>query len=183
LDGFELVRKRLSEIRREFFNEDGSANVQLYDDINRLLFNRIIDACGYDFRTDRIFAGGLNSGDTQLLHFGQRLGSRCIPNQILNQYRKQLSEDGIVYAEKNISEETLKIRQQLKDQILNNQSLSEEEKRKQIEDLQKSFDKSDNMIKNEDIVLSAIGNYVVGQMMSVIELEKVIFGDPAFYKW
>lgn len=35
----------------------------------------------------------------------------------------------------------------------------------------------------QDLALSVIGNYVVGQMISVIEVEKVITGDPAFYKW
>lgn len=35
----------------------------------------------------------------------------------------------------------------------------------------------------EDLARSVIGNYVVGQMMSIIEVEKIITGDPAFYKW
>ena len=34
-----------------------------------------------------------------------------------------------------------------------------------------------------DITLSAITNNVLGSMMSVIEVEKVFSGDPAFYKW
>lgn len=34
-----------------------------------------------------------------------------------------------------------------------------------------------------DLTLSAITNNVLGSMMSVIEVEKVFSGDPAFYKW
>lgn len=34
-----------------------------------------------------------------------------------------------------------------------------------------------------DLTLSAITNNVLGSMMSVIEMEKVFSGDPAFYKW
>ena len=34
-----------------------------------------------------------------------------------------------------------------------------------------------------DFTLSAITNNVLGSMMSVIEMEKVFSGDPAFYKW
>jgi hypothetical protein len=34
-----------------------------------------------------------------------------------------------------------------------------------------------------DLALSVITNNVLGSMMSVIEMEKVFSGDPAFYKW
>ncbi|WP_173431862.1 hypothetical protein [Sharpea azabuensis] len=34
-----------------------------------------------------------------------------------------------------------------------------------------------------DVLFSAIANNVVGTMISVIEGEKVFYGDPAFYKW
>lgn len=36
---------------------------------------------------------------------------------------------------------------------------------------------------DSDLTLSAITNNVLGSMMSVIEMEKVFSGDPAFYKW
>lgn len=42
---------------------------------------------------------------------------------------------------------------------------------------------SQNNNANADFTLSAITNNVLGSMMSVIEMEKVFSGDPAFYKW
>lgn len=36
---------------------------------------------------------------------------------------------------------------------------------------------------NSDAVWSLIGNFVVNQMTSTIEIEKIVTGDPAFYKW
>lgn len=37
--------------------------------------------------------------------------------------------------------------------------------------------------RGEDLVLSVMGNYVAQSMISTIEVEKVLSGDPAFYKW
>lgn len=34
-----------------------------------------------------------------------------------------------------------------------------------------------------DITLSAVGNHVLGSMISIIEFEKVFDGDPAYYSW
>jgi hypothetical protein len=50
-----------------------------------------------------------------------------------------------------------------------------------------NFEASDSVEResksNADAILSAIANYITGQMISIIELEKVAFGDPAFYKY
>jgi len=35
----------------------------------------------------------------------------------------------------------------------------------------------------ENLVLSVVGNFVAQSMISVIEIEKIFSGDPAFYKW
>jgi hypothetical protein len=40
-----------------------------------------------------------------------------------------------------------------------------------------------NNDKSDALVLSVIGNYTVQSMISIIEIEKVYSGDPAFYKW
>ena len=37
--------------------------------------------------------------------------------------------------------------------------------------------------KSDALVLSVIGNYTVQSIISIIEIEKVYSGDPAFYKW
>lgn len=36
---------------------------------------------------------------------------------------------------------------------------------------------------SQDIILSVIGNYTIQSMISIIEIEKIFAGDPAFYKW
>ena len=43
-----------------------------------------------------------------------------------------------------------------------------------------SYSKND---KSDALVLSVIGNYTVQSIISIIEIEKVYSGDPAFYKW
>lgn len=43
-----------------------------------------------------------------------------------------------------------------------------------------SYMKSD---KSDALILSVIGNYTVQSIISIIEIEKVYAGDPAFYKW
>ena len=40
-----------------------------------------------------------------------------------------------------------------------------------------------NNEKSDALVLSVIGNYTVQSIISIIEIEKVYAGDPAFYKW
>ena len=43
-----------------------------------------------------------------------------------------------------------------------------------------SYMKSD---KSDALILSVIGNYTIQSIISIIEIEKVYSGDPAFYKW
>lgn len=40
-----------------------------------------------------------------------------------------------------------------------------------------------NSKEAEDIILTVVGNFTVQSMISVIEIEKIFSGDPAFYKW
>lgn len=186
LDGFELVRKELKNIRNFYFSPDGEANDVLYDHINNLLFNKIEEATGVNLDTGVVHKGELNSGDTELLRRNTYLMNRCIPNQILNEYRQLIKSKNIQYTSEEEIEKREIIRKKAIDDIRNS-NIPESEKLQKIQDLenmqQQARQTEQNYVNEADVVLSAIGNYIVGQMISIIELEKIIFGDPAFYKY
>lgn len=40
-----------------------------------------------------------------------------------------------------------------------------------------------NSKEAEDVILTVVGNFTVQSMISIMEIEKIFAGDPAFYKW
>jgi hypothetical protein len=97
LDGFELVRRALAEIKAEYVSETGVPTEKLLEDINSLLIRRVEDACGVRFDTGEIFVGGLNSGSMALLMPNGRLQNRCIPKQIINHYKNLIVSKKLNY--------------------------------------------------------------------------------------
>lgn len=152
LDGFELVRRKLYEIKQSYFDIDTEVPTsKLYDDINTMLFGRVFDAMynyskvGNNQLVTSIVSTSIAKNNSTVTR--RRYIPKTIPRQLLVEYQQLFNEKGIKNYTKN------------------------------------PYDKLDNYGDGSDLALSVIGNYVVGQMMSVIELEKVVTGDPAFFKY
>lgn len=47
---------------------------------------------------------------------------------------------------------------------------------------EKNYSKDQKALRQEDILFSAIGSHVANTMLSIIEFEKCVTGDPAYYK-
>lgn len=130
LDGFELVRDGLKNIRNKFENpevlrtaiNDNFLMKRVNDDLRALTVNS----------SYRI--GFMNNG---------RFVPDAIPSNILNWYQQQFGKAGMNVGTRAYSDSNL---------------LS-------------------------DYGLSAVANHVASTMISIIEVEKVFSGDPAFYKW
>ena len=189
LDGFELVRRKLKEIRNLFFDENGVAKIELYNNINKMLLRKVEDAAcvnlanmEYNFdAAQKPNGGGLTVGDMQVLEYGRFLVNRAIPQQIISYYEQKIkSSNKFTYAKTDINEAQTR-RAEFVEEV-NKKNIPETEKQKEIA-------RYDNKNLNDvwqlhtDAVLSAVANYVVGQIISIIEVEKVFAGDPAFYKY
>ncbi len=158
LDGFEAVRRRLQEIS-DYFVEDVEgvqvAKPELYDAINAMLMRRVYD------NMDKFSKPGI----TQIIK-RQSLKDGSNPNAVEEWHwsnraiPNQLFSD---YAER-LSRIAI-------DPVTN--------KKAQVTSAS-SYGRGD---KSDALVLSVIGNYTLQSMISIIEIEKVYSGDPAFYKW
>ena len=151
LDGFELVRRKLAEIEKLYFDETGEPKDKLYDDVNTMLFARVSDALiqysqegNNQLVTHLVSISNAKGGQTKTRHL---FIPKTLPRQLLMEYQERFNDAGI------------------KNYVRN------------------PYSKVDTYGDASDLALSVIGNYVVGQMMSIIELEKVITGDPAFFKY
>lgn len=164
VDGFENVRRRLGEIREYFVHttegtEDtpsvSTAKPELYDAINAMLIRRVYD------NMDKFSKPGV----TQIIK-RQSLKDNTDPNAveewhwsnraIPNQLMSEYAERFKMIGIDPVTQKALKI-----------SSAS-------------SYGRGD---KSDALVLSVIGNYTLQSMISIIEIEKVYSGDPAFYKW
>lgn len=130
LDGFELVRDGLKNIRDKFKNQE-----VLRTAINdNFLMKRVNDDLRALTVNSSYKIGFMNNG---------RFVPDAIPSNILNWYQQQFGKAGMNVGTRAYSDSNL---------------LS-------------------------DYGLSAVANHVASTMISIIEVEKVFSGDPAFYKW
>lgn len=130
LDGFELIRKALSDIESKF-SDDETVRTAINDNI---LMPRVDDTitaltADTDYKLGFMIDGQFHPD--------------AIPSHILNWYGKEFSKNSVPVAPRAYSD--------------------------------------NRMINN--LGLSAIANHTAATMISIIELEKVFSGDPAFYKW
>ena len=134
LDGFELVRKALNQIKNDYIlNESG--NKVLLDSINDVLIANVeteLDTLCDDENLKLCQRG--NDG---------RIYSRAIPYKILDRYAKMMKEQGIA--------------------------------RSITPYMAGTYD--------AQLTYSAVANHVANSMISVLEVEKVFTGDPAYYKY
>lgn len=130
LDGFELIRKALSDIESKFSNIE-TLRTAINDNILMPRVDDTIAALTAD--TDYKLGYMLNG----------RFQPDAIPSHILNWYGKEFSKHNVRVSPRAYSD--------------------------------------NRMINN--LGLSAIANHTAATMISIIELEKVFSGDPAFYKW
>ena len=130
LDGFELIRKALSDIESKFSNIE-TLRTAINDN---MLMPRVDDTIAAltvdtDYKLGYILNGQFHPD--------------AIPSHILNWYGKEFSKHNVSVSSRAYSD--------------------------------------NRMINN--LGLSAIANHTAATMISIIELEKVFSGDPAFYKW
>ena len=130
LDGFELIRKALSDIESKFSNIE-TLRTAINDNVLMPRVDDTIAALTVD--TDYKLGYMLNG----------QFHPDAIPSHILNWYGKEFSKHNV-----SVSPHAY----------------------------------SDNRMIN-NLGLSAIANHTAATMISIIELEKVFSGDPAFYKW
>lgn len=130
LDGFELIRKALSDIESKFSNIE-TLRTAINDNILMPRVDDTIAALTVD--TDYRLGYMLNG----------QFHPDAIPSHILNWYGKEFSKHNVSVSPRAYSD--------------------------------------NRMINN--LGLSAIANHTAATMISIIELEKVFSGDPAFYKW
>ena len=130
LDGFELIRKALSDIESKFSNIE-TLRTAINDNILMPRVDDTIAALTVD--TDYKLGYMLNG----------QFHPDAIPSHILNWYGKEFSKHNVSVSPRAYSD--------------------------------------NRMINN--LGLSAIANHTAATMISIIELEKVFSGDPAFYKW
>lgn len=130
LDGFELIRKALSDIESKF-SDDETVRTAINDNI---LMPRVDDTIAALTADTDYKLGFMVDG---------QFHPDAIPSHILNWYGKEFSKNSVPVAPRAYSD--------------------------------------NRMINN--LGLSAIANHTAATMISIIELEKVFSGDPAFYKW
>lgn len=159
LDGFEFIRERLKQIRNYYFT-NGKPNDVLYEHINNMLFERIdenmkkFSAPGSEqIITYNPYKDPLNPNAKTEYHFY----NRAIPKQLISEYSVRYNSKTSFDILSQIDSQDEKVN---KDRLLNTMRT-----------------------KQDDILLSIIGNFVAQSMISIIEVEKVFSGDPAFYKW
>lgn len=133
LDGFELVRKGLNDIRNKFANPKNREALRTAINDN-FLMKRVNDDLRVLTANSSYKIGFMNNG---------RFTPDAIPSNILNWYQQQFGKAGMEVGTRAYSD---------------NKLLS-------------------------DYGLSAVANHVASTMISIIEVEKVFSGDPAFYKW
>ena len=130
LDGFELIRKALSDIESKFSNIE-TLRTAINDNI---LMPRVDDTIAALTVDTDYKLGWMDNG---------QFHPDAIPSHILNWYGKEFSKHNVSVSPRAYSD--------------------------------------NRMINN--LGLSAIANHTAATMISIIELEKVFSGDPAFYKW
>lgn len=130
LDGFELIRKALSDIESKFSNIE-TLRTAINDNI---LMPRVDDTISALTEDTDYKLGWMDNG---------QFHPDAIPSHILNWYGKEFSKHNVSVSPRAYSD--------------------------------------NRMINN--LGLSAIANHTAATMISIIELEKVFSGDPAFYKW
>lgn len=153
LDGFETVRRRLEDIKEYYFGEEG--NGKLANDVLYDDINRMLMARVYEDMQE--FS---KPGENQLISY---------------KYYKDASDP-------NAEGEW-----RFSNRAIPTQLISE------YVDIFRKHGRDDMYFnpgtaysisnRSEDLVLSVIGNYVAQSMISTIEVEKLLSGDPAFYKW
>lgn len=136
LDGFELVREYLNDLKKTYFKRGGMAKPELLNAINKKLV---------DQTEQELFRISRPGSPLQLVEYNKTLGiyvPKGIPEQLLNRYTKILQE-------------------------ANYGSFG------------KAYDSEDLL---HHALFSLIGSHVANTATSIIEVEKVFSGDPAFYK-
>lgn len=169
MDGFESVRRRLSEIRDYFVNtiegDEGpvsqDAKQELYDAINKMLIRRVYDNMNKFSKPGitqlikrQSYKDASNPDAIEEWHWS----NRAIPHQLISEYSERFKKIGVSLVK---SGDTI-VKKPL--------NISSES----------SYGRSE---KSDALMLSVIGNYTLQSIISIIEIEKVYSGDPAFYKW
>jgi hypothetical protein len=167
LDGFELVRKELKNLRQKFFIEvdegEYTPNDDLLDAINEMLFARV----------DKTMQA-LSSSRNSFSILGRQRPK--VEKEVVNE------ETGEVETVKEIdkSVDPYIIPRAIPNQLVQEYKRLFKAANYNKEDLKSLYTATKGAA---DIALSIVGNFVAGSMISTIEVEKVITGDPAFYKW
>lgn len=136
LDGFELIRQYLFDLKKTYFKRGGQAKPELLDAINRKLV---------DQTEQELFRISRPGSPLQLAEYNKTLGiyiPKGIPEQLLDRYTKTLQEAG-------------------------------------YGSFGKAYDSEDLL---HHALFSLIGSHVANTATSIIEVEKIFSGDPAFYK-
>lgn len=139
LDGFELIRGKLQELKNRYF-ENGVPNRQLLNAINDNLQDLVHDELEELSTNESIRIVWKDS-------FGH-YNPLGIPKQLLSRYAKRLSNYGIIKPSES-----------------------------------RYYRPYSSPRIDQDALYSLIANNVVNEMISIIECEKVITGDPAAYKY
>lgn len=130
LDGFELVRRAISEIESKFKDRE-----VLRTAMNDILMKRVDNQISLLTKNTSYKLG--------FTDINGRFFADAIPSGILNYYAKEFIKNGVNCSKNAYS----------------------------------------NNLMLPNLSLSAIANHTAATMISIIELEKVFSGDPAFYKW
>ena len=139
LDGFELIRGKLQELKNRYF-ENGVPNKQLLNAINDNLQDLVHDELEE-----------LSTNESMRIIWKDSFGHYNplgIPKQLLSRYAKRLSNYGIIKPSES-----------------------------------RYYRPYSSPRIDQDALYSLIANNVVNEMISIIECEKVITGDPAAYKY
>lgn len=173
LDGYELIRRYLQQLRKDVATKQGKRYHELGYGINRCLIDNVMEEFKRLSQTDGDFAkmrmfekrdAGEMSGSTIVkknedgtvefnkIQYESFYNPIAIPKFILDQYRAIAKTYGY------------------KDNISGS------------EDAPKAYSRT-NMWASADYALSAIASHVANCAISTIECEKVFMGDPAFFKW
>lgn len=159
LDGFEGVRTRIQQIK-DYFTEElisgtAVARQELYDAINTMLIRRVYD------NMEKFSKPGI----TQIIK-RQSYKDSLNPNSVEEWHWSNRAIPNQIVSEYAKRFEKIGIDPQTNKQIKINSS--------------HSYGRSD---KSDALMLSVIGNYTLQSIISIMEIEKVYSGDPAFYKW
>ena len=140
LDGFELIRQYLEDLKKTYFNvvknNATTPKIELLNAINRKLVAQT---------EEELYRLSRPGSPLQLVEFDRKNGvymPKAIPEHLLNRYTKVLQEAG-------------------------------------YGSFGKAYDSEEIL---HHALFSLIGSHVVNTATSVIEVEKIFSGDPAFYK-